>query len=79
MEPRLHGPYEITRIYVNGTIDVLLKPGVTQRFNIQKVVPFQHALQATTGPLQSPVADGYLVLEVEAVHYNSLSLQAERW
>ena len=40
MEPKLHGPYPITRIHVNGTVDVELRPGVTQRFNVQKVVPF---------------------------------------
>ena len=77
MEPKLHGPYPITRIYVNGTVDVELRPGVTQRFNVRKVVPFRHALAATTGPLPSPAADGYLVLEVEAVHYNSLGVQAD--
>ena len=79
MEPRLHGPYQIARVYVNRIVDIELKPGVTQRFNVQKVVPFRHALATTTGPLPSPAADCYLVLEMEAVHYNSLSLQAEQW
>ena len=84
MEPRLHGPYPITRIYVNGTVNVELKTGVTQRFNVRKVVPFRHALLAATRPLQHslhtavpPTVDGYLVLEVEAIHYNNLNSQAD--
>ena len=40
--------YQITRIYVNGTIDIQLKAGVIQRYNIQKVVPYRHSEHSST-------------------------------
>ena len=64
MEPRLHGSYQITRIYVNGTVDIQLKPGVIQRYNIRKVVPYRHSEHAVT-PLTN---ECHFILEVEEVY-----------
>jgi len=64
LEPRLHGPYRITRIYVNGTIDIELKPGVIQRYNIRKVVPYRHSEHAVT-PLTN---ECHFIFEVEEVY-----------
>ena len=41
LQPRAHGPYTITRVYVNGTIDVRRNAQVIERLNIRRVVPFK--------------------------------------
>ena len=64
MDPRLHGPYQITRVYVNGTVDVQLKPGVIQRYNIRKVVPYRHSEHRDT-PLTN---ESHLILVGEVIH-----------
>ena len=64
MEPRLHVPYQITRIYVNGTINVQLKPRVIQRYNIRKVVPYWHSEHSST-PLTNKC---HFIFEVTKVY-----------
>ena len=38
---RVSGPYNITQVHVNGTITILLRPGVTERINIRRVIPYR--------------------------------------
>jgi len=38
---RTSGPYTIDRVHVNGTITIQLRPGVTERINIRRVIPFR--------------------------------------
>ena len=40
LEPRAHGPYRITQVYTNGTIDVERRANVIARINIRRVIPF---------------------------------------
>jgi hypothetical protein len=34
------GPYTIDRVHVNGTLTINLRPGVTERINIRRVLPY---------------------------------------
>jgi len=38
---RTTGPYKILRVHANGTVTMLLKPGVTERINIRRLLPFR--------------------------------------
>ena len=38
---RTEGPYPISQVHVNGTVSITLRPGVTERINIQQVVPYR--------------------------------------
>jgi hypothetical protein len=38
---RTSGPYTIERVHVNGTLSIELRPGVTERINIRRVIPFR--------------------------------------
>jgi len=38
---RTTGPFTILRVHVNGTITLQLRPGVTERINIRRVIPFR--------------------------------------
>ena len=38
---RTSGPYNITQVHVNGTVTILLRPGVTERINIRRVIPYR--------------------------------------
>ena len=38
---RTNGPYTIDRVHVNGTLTIRLRPGVTERINIRRVVPYR--------------------------------------
>ena len=40
MDARAHGPYRICQVYTNGTCDVERAPGVVERMNIRRLVPF---------------------------------------
>ena len=39
--PRTSGPYKILHTHVNGTLTIELKPGVTERINIRRVIPYK--------------------------------------
>jgi hypothetical protein len=38
---RTTGPFTILRVHVNGNITLQLRPGVTERINIRRVIPFR--------------------------------------
>ena len=38
---RTNGPYTIERVHVNGTLTITLRPGVTERINIRRLVPYR--------------------------------------
>ncbi len=39
LQDRGTGPYHITQVHVNGTVTILLAPGVLERINICRVRP----------------------------------------
>ena len=39
--PRTSGPYKILNTNVNSTLTIELKPGVTERINICRVIPYK--------------------------------------
>ena len=41
LEPRAHGPYRITRIYTNGTVDIQRTAHIIERINIRRLIPFR--------------------------------------
>ena len=41
LEPRAHGPYTITQVYTNGTVDVRLRPNIIERINIRRLIPYR--------------------------------------
>ena len=38
---RTSGPYPIERVHVNGNLTILLRPGVTERINIRRIIPYR--------------------------------------
>ena len=38
---RTDGPYTIEQVHVNGTLTITLRPGVTERINIRRLVPYR--------------------------------------
>ena len=38
---RSSGPYTIDRVHVNGNFTIQLRPGVTERINIRRVLPYR--------------------------------------
>jgi hypothetical protein len=46
MDAKLRGPFKISRIFVNGTVQLEMgtpDTPVYRRFNIRKIVPFRHS------------------------------------
>ena len=41
LDDRSYGPFPITRIHTNGTVDVQMKPNVTQTINIRRIRPYK--------------------------------------
>jgi len=39
---RTSGPYKVLRVHVNGTVTIMLKPGVTERINIRRLIPYRY-------------------------------------
>ena len=35
------GPYRITRVHTNGTMSIELRPNITKRINIRRVIPYR--------------------------------------
>ena len=35
------GPYKIKKTHVNGTVTMELRPGVSERINIRRVIPYR--------------------------------------
>ena len=44
---RTQGPYNIKQVHTNGTLTMELRPGITERINIRRVIPFH---EETTDP-----------------------------
>ena len=38
---RTDGPFKVQRVHVNGTVPMELRPGVTERIQIQQVIPYR--------------------------------------
>ena len=38
---RTSGPYTVLRTHVNGTVTINLRPGVSERINIRRVIPYR--------------------------------------
>ena len=38
---RTDGPYTIECVHVNGNLTIILRPGVTERINIRRVLPYR--------------------------------------
>jgi hypothetical protein len=36
---RTSGPYRMVQVYVNGTVTIQLRPGLTERINIRQIIP----------------------------------------
>lgn len=45
---RTSGPYTVLRTHVNGTVTINLRPGVSERINIRRVIPYRE--NDTTNP-----------------------------
>ena len=41
LDERTSGPYEIVQTHVNGTLTIQLRPGLTERINIRRVIPYR--------------------------------------
>ena len=41
LQERAIGPFPITQIHVNGTVDVLRRPGVVECINIRRLMPYK--------------------------------------
>ena len=37
---RTQGPYKIKQVHTNGTLTMELRPGITERINIRRAIPF---------------------------------------
>jgi hypothetical protein len=35
------GPYRVLQTHVNGTITIELRPGVSERLNIRRIIPYK--------------------------------------
>jgi hypothetical protein len=38
---RTNGPYTIERVHVNGTLTIVLRPGVTECISIRRIIPYR--------------------------------------
>jgi len=38
---RTSGPYNIKKVHVNGTVTMELRPGVSERINIRRIIPYR--------------------------------------
>ena len=41
LQPRAHGPYEITQVFTNGTVTIQRTQYVKERINIRRIIPFR--------------------------------------
>jgi hypothetical protein len=39
LDERTSGPYEIVQTHVNGAVTIQLRPGLTERINIRRIIP----------------------------------------
>ncbi len=38
---RTSGPYKTVQVHVNGTVTIQLRPGLTERINIRRIIPYK--------------------------------------
>jgi hypothetical protein len=38
---RTSSPYKIVQVHVNGTVTIQLRPGLTERINIRRIIPYK--------------------------------------
>jgi hypothetical protein len=38
---RTSGPYRVLQTHVNGTVTIELRPGVSERLNIRRIIPYK--------------------------------------
>ena len=38
---RTSGPSNIVQVHVNGTVTIQLRPGLTERINIRRIIPYE--------------------------------------
>ncbi len=41
LDARTSGPYKVLQTHVNGTVTIELRPGISERLNIQRVIPYK--------------------------------------
>ena len=41
LDPKFEGPFSITQVYTNGTVEIRRSPQVFERLNIRRLVPFR--------------------------------------
>ncbi len=41
LDERTSGPNEIVQTHVNGTVTIQLRPGLTERINISRIIPYR--------------------------------------
>ncbi len=41
LDERTSGPYKIVQTHVNGTVAIQLRPGLTERINIRRIIPYR--------------------------------------
>ena len=39
LDERAHGPYPITEVHANGTVEIARTPHITERINIRRLSP----------------------------------------
>ena len=41
LQEKLHGPYPIVKIQINGTVSLQRHPGISESYNIRKLWPYK--------------------------------------
>ena len=41
LDERTSGPYRVLQTQLNGTVTIELRPGVSERLNIRRIIPYQ--------------------------------------
>jgi hypothetical protein len=41
LSKRTSGPYRVVQTHLNGTVTIKLRPGVSERLNIQRIIPYK--------------------------------------
>jgi hypothetical protein len=41
LDERMTGPYRVLQTHVNGTVTIELRPGVSERLNIRRIIPYK--------------------------------------
>ena len=41
LKPKTTGPFDILRVHSNGTVTISLRPGITERVNVRRTLPYR--------------------------------------